>query len=240
MSAPPLVALLSVQDIDTARDQVRHRRLHHPARAELAALAAADAAAVARRARAEATRDEAAERQARLEAELATTEARSADHSRRLYGGEVSASRELQAMAADIESLDRRASDLQDAVLEVLDEREPLDAAVATLDAERAERAARRAVAVEELARGEAELDAEMAELDGRRAAAAEGVTPELLAMYDRIRRQLGGIGAAPLVGNHCGGCHLVLPATELDRLKYQSDDAVVTCDNCGRILVRR
>jgi predicted nucleic acid-binding Zn-ribbon protein len=240
MSAPPLVALLSVQDIDTARDQVRHRRLHHPVRAELAALAADDATAVPARARAEAARDEAAQRQAQLEAELTATEQRSADHSRRLYGGEVSASRELQAMAADIESLNRRASDLQDAVLEVLDEREPLDAAVATLDAERAGRVARRAVALEELARAEVELEAEMAELDDRRAVAAEGVTPELLAMYDRIRRQLGGIGAAPLVGNHCGGCHLVLPATELDRLKYQSADDVVTCDNCGRILVRR
>jgi predicted nucleic acid-binding Zn-ribbon protein len=240
MSAAPLVELLAVQDIDTARDQVRHRRTHHPARAELAALAAADLAAAPKRAQAEAARDEAAGRQAQLEAELAATEQRRAEHSKRLYSGAVSASRELQALAADIESLDRRASDLEDAVLAVLDEREPYDAAVAALDVERADRVARRAVAVAELARGEEELDAELAVLDERRAAAAEGVPADLLATYDRIRAQLGGVGAAPLVGNHCGGCHLVLPATELDRLKYQSDDAVVTCDNCGRILVRR
>lgn len=240
MSEKPLVALLAVQDIDTARDQVRHRRAHLPARAELAALAAADAAAAAERTRVEAILGEVAGRQGRLEAELATTEERRAGHSKRLYGGEVSASRELQALAADIDALGRRASDLEDAVLAVLDEREPLDAALAALDAGQAERAGRREAALGELALGEAELDASLAGLDERRAAAAEGVPPELLATYDRIRVRLGGVGAAPLVGNHCGGCHLVLPATELDRLKYSSDDTVVTCDNCGRILVRR
>jgi predicted nucleic acid-binding Zn-ribbon protein len=239
MSAPQLAALLAVQDIDTARDQVRHRRRHHPARAELAELEAAEVAARPRRAAAEAARDEAAGRQAALEAELAATERRSAQVSKRLYGGEVSASRELQALAADIEALKRRASDLEDAVLEVLDEREPLDAAVDALDAAAAARQARRAAATEQLAAAEADLDAELADLDRRRSAAAEVVPADLLATYDRIRAHLGGVGAAPLVGNHCGGCHLVLPATELDRLRYQPDDAVVTCDNCGRILVR-
>jgi uncharacterized protein len=235
-----MLALLTVQELDTARDQVRHRRLHHPARARLAALDAADASAAGQRAVVEATLAEVDQRQSRLEAELAATEQRRAEHSRRLYGGEVSASRELQALTLDIESLGRRASDLEDAVLAVLEEREPLDVIVATLDAERADRETLRVAASEELAQGEAELAAEMAGLDERRAAAAAAVPPDLLATYDRIRTRLGGVGAAPLVGNHCGGCHLVLPATELDRLKYQPDEAVITCDNCGRILVRR
>ena len=240
MSAPQMIALLAVQDIDTARDQVRHQRQHHPARARLAALDTADAAAAKATAAVEATLAEVEQRQSHLEAELATTEQRRADHSRRLYGGEVSASRELQALTVDIESLGRRASDLEDAVLAVLEEREPLDATLATFAAERADRGAQRVAAVAELAQGEAALDAEMAGLDEQRAAAAAVVPPDLLATYDRIRARLGGVGAAPLVGNHCGGCHLVLPATELDRLKYQPDDAVITCDNCGRILVRR
>jgi predicted nucleic acid-binding Zn-ribbon protein len=239
MSAPQLAALLAVQDLDTAIDQVRHRRSHHPARAELAAVDAAEAAARPRRVVAEAARDEVAARQARLETELAATEQRSQDVSRRLYGGEVSASRELQALAADIEALGRRSSDLEDAVLAVLDEREPLDAAVAALDAGGVELVRRRSAAAAELAAAEIELDAELTDLEGRRTAAAEAVPSDLLATYDRIRRQLGGVGAALLVGNHCGGCHLVLPATELDHLKYGPEDAVVTCDNCGRILVR-
>jgi predicted nucleic acid-binding Zn-ribbon protein len=29
------------------------------------------------------------------------------------------------------------------------------------------------------------------------------------------------------------------LPATEIDRIKHQPPDALVHCDQCGRILVR-
>ncbi|MDQ1445435.1 MAG: C4-type zinc ribbon domain, partial [Acidimicrobiaceae bacterium] len=45
--------------------------------------------------------------------------------------------------------------------------------------------------------------------------------------------------GAAKLVGSNCSGCHLSLPATELDRIRHGSPDQVVFCDQCGRILVR-
>ena len=68
-----------------------------------------------------------------MEAELAATEERAAAVNRRLYGGEVSASRELQAMAADVEALKARASVLEDQVLELMEEREPLDAQLALL-----------------------------------------------------------------------------------------------------------
>jgi predicted nucleic acid-binding Zn-ribbon protein len=46
-------------------------------------------------------------------------------------------------------------------------------------------------------------------------------------------------VGAARVVGSSCGGCHLTLPATELDRIRRAEPDALVTCDQCGRILVR-
>jgi predicted nucleic acid-binding Zn-ribbon protein len=61
----------------------------------------------------------------------------------------------------------------------------------------------------------------------------------DLAATYERLRSQLGGIGAAKLVGSSCGGCHLALPATELDRIRHAAPDALVYCDQCGRILVR-
>ena len=45
--------------------------------------------------------------------------------------------------------------------------------------------------------------------------------------------------GAARLVGGSCSGCHLVLPSMEVDRIRKAPPDAVITCDQCGRILVR-
>ncbi len=81
------------------------------------------------------TRDEVAGRQAALEAELAATEQRAASVNRRLYGGEVRASRELQALAADVDALKARASTLEDQVLELMEEREPSEARLADLPA---------------------------------------------------------------------------------------------------------
>jgi hypothetical protein len=55
---------------------------------------------------------------------------------------------------------------------------------------------------------------------------------------YEVLRQRLKGSGVARLVGHQCGGCHLELSSGEIERIKAQSPDTVVTCDQCGRILV--
>jgi len=42
----------------------------------------------------------------------------------------------------------------------------------------------------------------------------------------------------ARLVGFTCQGCHLSIPATEVDRIRKEGDGALAYCDNCGAILV--
>ncbi len=63
-------------------------------------------------------------------------------------------------------------------------------------------------------------------------------VSDDLLARYEQLRSKLGGTGAARLVGGSCSGCHLTLSSMELDRVRKASPDAVITCEQCGRILV--
>jgi predicted nucleic acid-binding Zn-ribbon protein len=231
--------LLRVQEHDTAADRLRHRRATLPELAELAAvdtsLADVEAALSAASGRLAAV----ARDQGRLEDELAATEGRIADLERRLYSGVVTVPRELQAMQADLESLRRRRSALEDEVLDVMAAREPVDAEVAALEAERdrldGEGARLRALVAE----AQAGIDADLAGEETRRAEAAIGLPADLTALYERLRTRYGGIGAAPLVGARCGGCHLTLPATEVDRIRREPPDALVTCDQCGRILVR-
>lgn len=239
MTAPRYEALLAVQDLDTHLDQLRHRRATLPERAELAA-AESEADRIDRQlVDARAARDEVAGRQGVLEADLAQSEQRAETVSRRMYSGEVAASRDLSAMAADVEHQRARASDLEDQILALLEEREPLDGAVDALETERSAVAARIAAAEEALAGAEAVVDAEIADTDKRRTEASVSVPPDLLATYDRLRTRLQGVGAARLVGGRCDGCHLSLPATEVDRIRHLPDDALITCDQCGRILVR-
>ena len=228
-----------MQEHDTAVDRLRHRRRTLP---ELSELAAAEEALVAlEEARADATgrRDEVARRQKALEDDLASTEAKIGEIERRMYSGVVSAPRELQAMQADVESLRRRRATLEDAVLEAMAEREPLDEEVSALDGERErldQEGGRLRAAVAE---AQAAIDGELTVEEGRRAEAADGLPADLAARYERLRDRLDGIGAAPLVGGRCGGCHLSLPATEVDRIRREPPEALITCDQCGRILVR-
>ena len=61
----------------------------------------------------------------------------------------------------------------------------------------------------------------------------------DLVALYDRIREQSGGIGAAMLRHGRCEGCRLELSGGERVRVRTAAPDEVVRCDECRRILVR-
>lgn len=234
-----LEALLVVQDHDTLVDQLHHRQRSMPTRAALQDVEARQRTLASQRTEAAQRRDEVAGRQAGLENTIAASEARIAEIDARMYSGQVSASRELQAMAAEIDSIKQRVSTLEDSALEAMDEREPLEAEVEALESRAREMAVeaerlRAAIAAEEEA-----LSRELAERQEARSRAAASVPPELLATYEKLRARLGGIGAARLEHGTCMGCRLRLPASELDRLRREPPEAVVFCDQCGRILVR-
>lgn len=239
MTSAPLQALLALQDADTDLDRHRHRRLALPERQAAGEVRARQAALDAELATVQRLVDEVAGRQGALEADLTATETRIAEVNRRLYGGSVSASRDLQAMADEVKTLQGRRSDLEDRLLEVFDEREPHDQLLADRQAERAEGEVQAQALAAAIAEGERAIDAGVAVLAGQRQGLAAAVPPELLVDYERIRDRLGGVGASRLVGSRCDGCHLTLPAVEIDRLKHLPDDAIVTCEDCGRILVR-
>jgi hypothetical protein len=235
----PLDILLEVQERDTTLDQLAHRRATLPARAELAAVEGHLADLADRRARAEADRRALSERQGRLESDIAAVARRIHDVEGRMYSGEVSASRELMAMSEEVESLNRRRRELEEMAFEAMAAGEPVDAQLARLAAERtaAETDAERLLGV--IREAEAEIDAEAAAETEARTALAAKLPEELTQRYERLRVRLGGIGAARLEHGSCGGCHLALPAVELDHIRRASPEAVITCEQCGRILVR-
>jgi len=237
-AAPELSALLALQDLDSALYREQHRRANLPERSQLAQLHKRATETGAERARAAELLAEVAGRQEAAERELKATEDRAAQVNARLYGGTVTASRELQAMATDVEGLRHRASELADRVLELMEERDPLDAEVAGYDAGLALLADEEVQLTESLVKAEAEVDASLASLAPQRKAAAEAVPSGLLATYERLRAKLGGVAVSRLVGGLCDGCHLSIPAVELDRIRHEPPGTLEYCDQCGRILV--
>ncbi|MGO9343201.1 MAG: zinc ribbon domain-containing protein [Acidimicrobiales bacterium] len=231
--------LLEVQDHDTAIDQLLHRRANLGQREELRTIEARIAVIGSDRNEVATERDVLGTRQSSLEEQIAASRTRSAEIDRRLYSGQVTAARDLQAMAEEVKHLARHVSELEDRELEVMEQLEPLDAALATMDGELAGLDAQAEELRRSIAEHEAEIESELARERGERDRLAAEVPADLLSRYEQLRTKLGGTGAARLVGGSCGGCHLQLPAMELDRVKKAPPDAVIYCDQCGRILVR-
>src|SRR5207302_9111618 len=130
-----------------------------------------------------------------------------AEIDKRLYSGTITAPRELQALQADVASLRRRKSDLEDKILETMQEGEPLDAEVSRLAATRAELEQEADQLRQAIAEATQTIDTELATETDARATAASSVPEELLDQYERLRATLGGIGAARLGNGRRSGC---------------------------------
>ena len=128
---------------------------------------------------------------------------------------------------------------MEDQIIDVMEQIEPLDSSLAAFAEERAVFDARTAELETELTEAAAEIDAELERVESDRAQHVAEVPDELLGVYHGLRSVPGRIGVARLVGGTCHGCHLELPAVEVDRLKHLPSDQLVTCEECGCILVR-
>jgi predicted nucleic acid-binding Zn-ribbon protein len=135
--------------------------------------------------------------------------------------------------------LHRRQTELEDAELEVMEQREAIEKRLAELREEQTSLAAsleeatrRRDAAFEEIAAEAEKAAAQRSEI----AAAIDGA---LLDLYAKLRASSGGVGAAALHRGACQGCHLQLNTTDLNRLRDAPPDEVLRCEECRRILVR-
>jgi predicted nucleic acid-binding Zn-ribbon protein len=235
----PFAVLLRVQDLDTSLAQLQHRRETLSERRELAEVGAKLAELDAEIAEAAARRDQLASRQRELEAQIGQINDRRAAIEERLYGARGTAARDLQAMDDELQHLTFRRAELEEDELVSMEAQDPIDTELARLQAARDELT----VTAEELRQAltavEAVLTAEISTTVFTRGVEAAKLPTWLSDRYEALRARLKGTGAARLVGNRCEGCHLELPSMEVDRIRHLAPDVVVTCDQCGRILVR-
>ncbi len=164
---------------------------------------------------------------------------RAARDQKRLDSGAVTSPKDLENLQSEIASLARRQGALEDVVLEIMERRESAQARaaeltgqVAAVEAKTVDATARRDAATEG-------LDAEIATATKEREVVAGSIPADLLKLYEKLRTQQGGVGAARLYQRRCEGCRLELNITEINEVKTAKPDEVVRCENCRRILVR-
>jgi len=230
--------LLDVQALDTRLDQLAHRRRTLDVLARVAELSgrAEDIGTelvTVRTAHSDVRRE-----LAKAELDVEQVRTRAARNQSRLDAGQGTA-KDMQALVHELEALSRRQAELEDVELEVMERLETLDAQVTELEQRAAAVAEEQAAALAERDAAFAEIDAEASQVRSARDTEAGQVSESLLALYTRLREQHGGVGAAPLRGSRCEGCRLDLNASEISEIRAASEDEVVRCEECGRILVR-
>ncbi|WP_078893681.1 C4-type zinc ribbon domain-containing protein [Streptomyces sp. CT34] len=241
MNAAPAdqIRLLDVQSLDVRLTQLAHRRKNLPELAELTTLEAdltqqRDLLVAAQTEESDTSRE-----QTKAEQDVDQVRQRAARDQKRLDSGAVTSPKDLENLQRELASLAKRQGDLEDVVLEVMERREAaqeraaeLTGRVAAIQAKVDDATARRDAAY-------AEIDAEAASVTKERELTVADIPEALVKLYDRIRAKEGGVGAARLYQRRCEGCRLELNITELNEVRAAAADAVVRCENCGRILVR-
>lgn len=164
-----------------------------------------------------------------VEEKIAATE-------QRLYGGQVTNPKELRSLQLDHEQQKRTQQKLEDDVLLAMTRVDELDKRVRESQA--------RWKAVETKWRGEqAQLKQQIEQLRDRMAAAKKQramlmarLEPATRALYEELLRKKGGRAVVLMVDQMCQGCRVTVPTSKAQIVRRGLE--LVTCTNCGRILV--
>lgn len=230
--------LLEVQALDTRAQQLAHQRRSLPA---LATLTELDGRIADLRASLVESRTRVADLKRELikaESDVEQVRNRATRDQQRLDSGGVSA-KDAVALTDELGSLATRQAALEEIELDVMERLEAHEDVLTKVEAANDELVAEKTRVEAERDAGWADLDEQVAALTASRATAVEGLDAALVTLYEKIRAQLGGTGAAVLNGNRCEGCRMDLPPADLATIKSAAPDAVVRCEECGRILVR-
>jgi predicted nucleic acid-binding Zn-ribbon protein len=231
------VTLLEVQRHDLEVDRARHRRATLPEAVRVTELEAAAKAIDddITRATVEVSDLEAEQRKADADVDLV----RQRSEKDRVLLDTINDAKQLSNLQHELESLARRQAELEDVELEVMERLEAAQKAHAALLAQR--EALSTELADARTARDNALADLADEEQIARaaREAAAQGLPADLLALYDKLRADNGGIGAAALHRGRCEGCRIELTPVDLGRIREAPPAEVIRCEECRRILVR-
>ncbi len=152
-----------------------------------------------------------------------------------LYSGRITNPRELQLLQREIEQAKQSREEMEVEMLRIWERMETMknDIDEAERDLEYAERVYQ--AQMEEFHQRKAALEAEIEFHLKERAKLTEQIDPNVLARYEQLRQRLGGTAVAVVEQKACSVCHTLLTPYILKRL--QNEDALITCESCGRLL---
>lgn len=226
------LGLLRLQQVDSKLSQVENRIQAIKEVLENDSELAAARQAVAR-AQAEQTDSDRARRTTEAEAQAQQIKIQQAESS--LYGGSVRNPKELQELQADVSSLKRHLSVLEDQELDQMGKLESAQESLQAAEAQLGQLQTRLQSQHGALLQEHAVLARDRHDLLAEREAAVRAVASEFLGRYEDLRRTRRGLAVAEVAENACAACGTVLTAAQQQNARHATQ--LVFCPSCGRIL---
>jgi len=228
--------LLELQELDLTVDRLEARRREIESGQELEEARRRSEQAEEKVGELRMALDSIGKEETRLENEIASMDLRIQADQGRLYDGSVANPKELQALQADVNNLRARKARLEDEELGQMERREELEKHLPGLEAGMTDARGRMSELETSSERELVEIERSVAERRSDRERLTPEFDEELLELYEDLRAQKRGVGAAALKDGVCQGCHEKLSPLYLDRLKRA--EGIRRCENCRRILV--
>jgi predicted nucleic acid-binding Zn-ribbon protein len=240
MKATPLdqERLLELQKIDTQILQASHRAENLPEKGEISRLGNEISELTAQRNHMSVDQSDIKRELAKAEEDVAQVRSRKQKDESRLASG-AGSPKDLENLQHEVATLERRISELEEIELEVMVRFDEIEKSITALAAEistlEGQMSSIEAVANEKLEVITKELEKHRSD----RKDLASSIESELLKLYEKIRADKGGIGAAEIIRKRCTGCQLDLNAADAAKFAATAADEVIRCEECRRILVR-
>ena len=228
-----------MQAVDTRLDQLAHRRRTLPEHAALAELETELGVLRDQLVQASTEQSDLNRELTKAEGDVDQVRARADRDQKRLDAGQVSSPKELESLQHEITTLANRQGDLEEVVLEIMERLESSQSRSAELTAQQEAAQGRQLALTAARDTTTGDIDTETEQLQAQRRTQAGSLDAALVTLYEKIREQNGGVGAAELKQRRCGGCRLELNNVEINELRDADPDEVMRCDECRRILVR-
>jgi hypothetical protein len=233
------IRLLDLQKVDSELDRNAHRARTLPEAVtayslHMQVLALDDEIAGAQAALFDLRRE-----QSRADADVDLVRQRVSKDQELLNSGSINDPKQLENLQHELGSLARRQSDLEDVEIEIMERVEIAEQELAALTTRQADLAIESAAANEARDVAAAALGVERLELTQERAIMAGEVPADLIKLYEKLRLDHDGVGAAALHRGRCEGCHMELTAVDINRIREAPSNELLRCEECRRILIR-
>jgi predicted nucleic acid-binding Zn-ribbon protein len=148
---------------------------------------------------------------------------------------EVKTNKEYQAILKEIETIEKKNSDIEDEIITAMEDLDNIKGVLKTKEKDFDDRKSRYEREKQTIAQEISQLDVDLADCQQKNSDLRRQVRRELQKKYELIKGARNGVAVVSVWKEVCDGCHMNIPPQLYIELQRSAD--LLSCPNCNRII---